>query len=140
MIVGDIIELEMFGVIDRGLPNKERIMIRAAETVNLGQYGIMIGVQINNGVAVPIRDNLLWFGDIALRAGEWLCVYTSPGTPKISDIPNSDEDMISIYWGRTSVVFKNINIVPILFRIDSVVVEKTLLPLSNDSENPYSLK
>ncbi len=94
----------------------------------------MVGVKTGDGTAVPIRDNMLWFGDGILRSGEWLCVFTCPGTAVVSKIPNSEDRMISVFWGRKNVVFKEDFFVPILFRIDGVVVEKTEFPDLPDSK------
>jgi len=44
MIVGDIFEF-MVSVYDQGIPNRERIVLYANETVNTGQYGLMVGIR-----------------------------------------------------------------------------------------------
>jgi len=126
MIVGDITELDLVRVIDRGIPNTECIAIRVNEAVNLGQFGIMIGVGVGNAQALPIRDNLFWFGDVLVQQGDWIFVYSGAGDPRLG---TSDEDrtrIISVHWGRPKTMFANSDIVPILFRIDSVAVTDIL--------------
>lgn len=54
LLVLNIDELSLLGVYDRGVPNEERLVIYANETVNLGQYGIMIGVRLADGTAFPL--------------------------------------------------------------------------------------
>ncbi len=66
MIVDLITELSA-GVFDRGIANKERIVLFVNESVNLGQYGLMIGIRGGDGGAFPIRDNMLWFGDAIVQ-------------------------------------------------------------------------
>ena len=53
MIVNNITELTLKGVYDRGVPNQERIVIISNETVNLGKYGLMIGVRSTGNTAFP---------------------------------------------------------------------------------------
>ena len=125
MIVSGITELYLFGVFERGIPNKERIVFRAMDIVSLGQYGIMLGVRTSSEFAVPIKDNLFWFGDGVIRPGDWLFVYTGPGRPQVNEVPNSDERMFTLHWDRKSVILKNENVVPILFRVEAVIVEKS---------------
>lgn len=122
MIVGDLTELSILGVYDRGTPNQERIVIAIRETVNMGQYGLMLGVRAGEGTAMPIRDNLLWFGDGIVNKGDWLFVYTGPGEARVSTIQNSTEKIYSVHWGRTQTIFASPDMSPILFRVDAVNV------------------
>jgi hypothetical protein len=122
MIVNLITELTIVGVFDRGVPNQERIVLRVNETVNLGQYGIMIGIRGWSGTGVPVRDNLLWFGDGIVNRGDWIFVYTGPGTPKMTTLPNTEERLLSIHWGRQYTILNSDDLVPILFRVDAVQV------------------
>jgi hypothetical protein len=122
MIVGLIEEMTVFDVADRGVPNQERIVIRANGPVSLGRYGLMLGVKASFGSAFPIRDNLLWFGDAALWEGDWLFVYTGPGESRVSQIPNTNGRIVSVHWGRAQTILQNQALVPILFRLDAVQV------------------
>ena len=122
MIVSDIFELTILDVIDRNVPNKERIVLIANETINLGRYGIMIGVRGQENSAIPIKDNLLWFGDGIINKNEYLFIYTGPGESRIATLPNNLEKLYTIHWGRDKTIFYNTEFVPILFRIDAVRV------------------
>lgn len=122
MIVYSIGELSLIGVYDRGVPNQERIVIQANETVNLGQYGLMIGVRSVGNSAFPVRDNLLWFGDGIVKQGDWIFVYTGPGKAKVSPIPNTDINLYSVHWDRGTTILANQELVPILFRVDAIQV------------------
>lgn len=122
MRVQDITELTVVGVHDRGLPNQERIVLSVNQVVDLGQYGIMIGVKGASGTGFPIKDNLLWFGDGIVYPGDWLFVYTGPGQAKSSELPNSTSKLYSIHWGRQMTILGDNGLVPILFRVDAVQV------------------
>lgn len=120
MIVADITELSIATVLKRGVPNNECIAIQVNERVNLGQYGIMLGTSYRDNSAIPFRDNLFWFGDAVVEAGDWVFIYTGAGKPTQTKAVNQINDVYSIFWGRLTTIFANTNVVPILFRIDAV--------------------
>lgn len=122
MILNLITELRIVGVFDRGIPNQERIVLSVNEAVNLGQYGLMVGVRGSNGFAFPIRDNLLWFGDATVKKGDWIFVYTGPGEAKGSTLPNTQYNLYSVHWGRQYTMLGDSNVVPLLIRVDAVQV------------------
>lgn len=136
MIVNQLSELEIVGVYDRGVPNKERIVVVVEETVNLGQYGLMIGVRAANGLALPIRDNLFWFGDGIVNKGEWLVIYSGPGKPMVTEMPDSTDKVYSIHWGRENTMLANPLLMPILFRADAVQVLTDPVDLPQLHEEP----
>lgn len=120
MIVGDITELSIATVLDRGTPNRESIAIHVHERVNLGQYGIMLGTFAQSGMARPFQDNLFWFGDGFVEKGDWIFVNTGAGEPRKSRTNDQQNDVFSVFWNKRTTVFAKSNIVPILFRIDAV--------------------
>lgn len=124
MIVSELLELELFPVADRGIPNKERLPILVKETIDIGQYGVMIGRESNNNAAVPFYDNLYWFGSGILNRGDWLLLYTGGGEIVVTDIPDSKNRIVSIHWGKRVTIFADSNTVPILFRVDAVDIGK----------------
>lgn len=126
MIVNRVSEITVVDVFDRGVPNQERIVLHVKETVNLGQYGLMIGVRAQDGTAFPIRDNLLWFGDGFVTRGDWIFVYTGPGDPRVTTLPNTQERLYTLHWGRSQTILHNHDLVPILFRVDAVQVPQTI--------------
>ncbi|MCK9376383.1 MAG: hypothetical protein M0P73_09545 [Syntrophobacterales bacterium] len=125
MIVSLITEFTV-SVFDRGIPNQERIVLYVNESLNLGQYGLMIGVRGQAGMAVPIRDNMLWFGDGIVNKGDWIFIYTGPGEAKTTMLPNTEERLFSIHWGRKETILHHRELVPILFRVDAVIVPQEM--------------
>jgi hypothetical protein len=123
MIVGLIQELAIVDVFDRGVPNRECIAIAVNETLDLGQYGVMLGVRGPTGSAFPIRDNLFWFGDGIVNREDWLFLYTGVGNPRSHQIPNTQHHSYALHWGRKTTILSNEQIVPLLFRVDAVTVQ-----------------
>ena len=133
MIVGDIAELSVAQVFDRGVANKECIAISVLQTINMGRYGIMLGQHQAgaSGGVLPYFDNLFWFGDGIVNAGDWVFVYTGPGTPTHSLATNGVNTIFSLHWGKPHTVFANSTVVPVLFRVDAVEV---LVPPSDQPQ------
>lgn len=115
-------ELQILGVYDHGVPNVERVVIQVKKAVDLVQYGLMLGIRGPDGAALPLRDNLLWFGNGWVQEGDWLFVYTAPGEGRITPLPNNDEKLYSVHWGKKQTVFQNRDLVPILFRMDGIQI------------------
>ena len=129
MIVSDIKELEVREVFDRGVPNLERVAIFVKEPVDLGRYGIMVGIKENRGSALPIRDHLFWFGDGLVQAGDWIYIYTGAGEGRVSTIPGSSSSIYAVHWGKNITLFHAPELVPILFRVDAVFVPQERMQL-----------
>lgn len=129
MILQDLTEMNIVGVYDRGVPNQERIVINVRQTLNLGQYGVMLGIKATDGFAFPVRDNLFWFGDGLVFQGDWLFIYTGPGQARTSPVPNTSETLYSIHWGRPTTILNAKELVPILFRVDAVQVTNESLSI-----------
>jgi hypothetical protein len=123
MIVANLSELLLYPIAERGVPNEERIPILVRETIDLGGYGIMVGYSEVHGLATPFQDNLFWFGDGIVNAGDWIFVYTGGGLPRTHDWAQPPGSKIyAVHWGRSKTIFANSQNVPILFRTDSVAV------------------
>jgi hypothetical protein len=124
MMVATIQELTVMAVLHRGAPNQECIAIRSNDSVNLGQYGLMVGIYGGESKgAWPLKDNLLWFGDGWIKKDDWLFVYTGSGRADITPGTNGAESLYSIYWGRDHTIFHAKQVVPILFRVDAVALD-----------------
>lgn len=122
-------ELKIVGVFDHGVPNLERVVLLANEAVDLGNYGLMLGIRAQEGQAFPLRDNFLWFGNGWVQKGDWLFVYTAPGEPRTTDLPNNQEKLYSIHWGKEQTVFQHRELIPLLVRMDAVQVPVGLAAL-----------
>lgn len=125
MLVSDISQLRLVEVLERGVPYKECIAIQANEAVNMGQYGLMVGAQHQPTSALPIKDNLFWFGDGVIDKNDWILVYTCSGDPTLTKSKDGNSNIYVVHWGRPHVIFSHSNVVPILFRVDAVIVGST---------------
>ena len=114
------IPFELLGVYDAGVPNQERIAIRARGYAELGRFFIGVGMRQPSPNLHPINDNTLWMGYGFVAPGDWIYVYTGTGTPRADSIPNQGNTIYTIHWGRTNVLFKSPELIPFIYRVDLV--------------------
>jgi hypothetical protein len=121
-----ILELELRGVFDAGVPNKERIVLRASQPVEVGAYALILGNRsASAGHVTPLAESLYWFGSAVVPAEDWLMVYTGRG--QATKVPTTDgKSMIWVgYWGRQTTIFHDRNIVPVLWRLNGISIERS---------------
>lgn len=123
MIVELVSELSLVRVFDRGVPNKESIAFTVNESTNMGRFGVMLGVSSGVGMATPIQDHLYWFGDGYVQRGDWIFLYTGSGNPMSGKASDGVSNLYTCFWGKSSTVLANSQIVPILFRVEGVQVD-----------------
>lgn len=109
-------------ILNRGVPNQECIALKANHSVNMGQFGLMLGRYDQENSAVPYFDNLFWFGDSILRSDDWVFIYTGSGTPNENLAANGVNKVFNVFWGKPTTLFAESIISPILFRVDAVDV------------------
>jgi hypothetical protein len=137
MFLDYVYEISLLGVLDRAIPNMERITLKTGEApLNLAQYGILIGNMNASGQATPYQDNFFWFGEMQVEPHTWIFVYTGPGIFRVTKEQITNETALVFHWGRKNVLFTRPEWVPILSRMDAVLVNKTpdLLTLSAPSK------
>ena len=114
------IPFEILGVYDRGVPNQERIVIRVYGFTDLNRIFIGVGMRQPPQSILPINDNSLWMGSGFVMPGDWIYVYTGRGNPRVDSIPNQDNKIYTMHWGRTTVLFQSPELVPFIYRLDWV--------------------
>jgi len=137
MLLEQVENLELFGVYERGVPNAERIVLRANSIVNLGFYAVGLGAKSENGMAYPIPDQFLWLGEMYLDKGAWVFIFTGKGTPAVTKEQHTGDPMHVMYWHKDAVVLTHDSVVPMLYRFDGVSVGIQLpqvLPIGGVSE------
>lgn len=129
MIFPSMSEISLKGVEERGVPNRERILLQVHQDINLVSYGLMVGIRSGaEGSIFPAQDNFLWFGNANVRENDWLAVYTGPGKARSIDMGGGQRAYF-LYWGRGRTIFNYPEIVPALFRMDALDISKELLAL-----------
>jgi len=125
-----ILELSMFGVLEAGVPNRERVCLRPTDSVNLAQFGLLAAIQNPAGPVTPLPNLFFWFGDLMVSAPAWLVVFTGKGKPQTTVEHGTTVHIF--YWGldNTIFAFPNIVIVPVAFRMTNILTGQSVPPLN----------
>jgi len=115
-------------VADRGVPDQERIYLRANQRVSLREYLLLVGVRLLDNTSFPAPNHVLWLGNDTLEAGTWLVVYTGPGQPIITSIAGTNEPARVLFWHNTTTIFHDPRMVPLLVKFDPALVQFGLPP------------
>lgn len=115
-------ELQIIGVWDRGVPNQERIAIKATQETDLSNYLLFLGVPLGQQFAFPLNEDLFWFGKEIIVPPTWVIVYTGPGERKITTMRDSREPALVLHWGKKTTILGHPNVVPVLVSLEGVLV------------------
>jgi hypothetical protein len=91
--------LRIITVLDRGAPNKECIVLRTYEPINLQNYVMGLGVTGDNVTATPLNGYIYYFADALVPTGSWVFVYTGPGQAQVSSIPAGSDIAFTLPLG-----------------------------------------
>ncbi len=136
MIIPPIIELSLIGVYDAGIPNRERVIIRPTDTINMASFALLAGFLNENGVTTPLQDYFFYFGEIIVRPPSWIVVFTGPGKNQVTKMPNTDQDTYIFYWGKRNTIFDQPRIVPAIINISSVLIGNPILTTKQIPTSP----
>jgi hypothetical protein len=120
-VLPTVSELTMPQVVDGGIPNRERVYMRALVDVPLGSYFLTTGWRVAYDHALPLNMEVLWLGSLTVSAGTWVVAYTAPGEQKVGAMDNGEPGLI-LHWGKTTTIFNLPEIVPVLLRTDGISV------------------
>lgn len=104
---------------DKGNPEKERIVLAADSTEDIGQY-ILISTtyQSDNSVSSRMRQTL-WLPDQKVSAGDLVVIYTKKSKKSITFKTNEDGTKTTfVYWGLDGSVWDIDAACAVLIRID----------------------
>lgn len=126
LVIPPVLELSLVGIADAGIPNRERIVLRPAESINLAQCGIFLCQRGNDGVITPLVDHFFWFTEVVATPPSWIMVYTGKGEPTQSQLPESGQTVYSLHWGKDYTLFNIPGVAPVIFRIGGILVPNYL--------------
>lgn len=109
-------DIEIFGTYDRGVANKERVVLRVTAPIRLSNYFLFLGYtnpSYPNNVW-PINDQFLWLNDTIMQVPGWIFVYTGKGAPSITQETITKQPAQSLYWNKDNVVLTDPNVTPTL--------------------------
>jgi hypothetical protein len=135
VVVPVIAELRLLGAFDRGVPNRERITLRVqGQSVNLGNYFLILASQRQPYSAAPIPNQSLWLGEMALEPWTWLHVFTGHGSPRLTTQQKTGEAAYVMHWGNRAVLLKDEHVVPVILQVGGITVGHWAPPIPHLQE------
>ena len=122
MILPTIHELTVVGVADAGVPNRERIVLRPTQAVDLAEFGLFIGIKTTLDMVTPAPDLFFWFGELTVHPPAWIVIYTGSGQYQQSIVPGTTDTAHTYHWGRPHTLFHTPEVVPVLFRLGGIEI------------------
>lgn len=85
---------------DAGSLEKERVVFKVIEPVNIGNYIVAESVEITDDTFSSKIQNVFWFPDQEMKEGDLVVLYTKEGT-KANTINSDNSTTYFFYWGLT---------------------------------------
>lgn len=126
MILPTADQILLIGAIDRGVPNRERIVFRPAEPINLLQFVVCLALREPAGMVRPINDRVFWFPDMVVEPPCWIVLYTGPGTARTTTLPPSSQPAYTFHWGFPYTALNDPAVVPVILGLGSIVIPTLL--------------
>lgn len=105
-MLAPIVEINQVKILDRGVPNKERIAIEFAFDIQLATLCLIFGLKNpKNGAFTPYNNQLFLFQEEVVSAGTWVVVYTGIGERRRTVLQNSGRPALVFYWGLKHTLF-----------------------------------
>src|SRR5947207_14823326 len=119
-----IFEASIVTVADPGVPNKERIVIRPTQTVNLGQFGMTAAVQAptNPNLVIPLMNSFFWFPSYIIEPPSWVFLYTGAGKSEVTTLAGTSETAYVFHWDSKTTIFGFRDVVPVMFRLSGMLI------------------
>ena len=115
-------ELSIIDVWERGVPNRERIAIKAVNEVDLSNYLLFLGLPLADQLVFPLNEHLFWFGKEIVVPPTWVIVYTGPGERKITTMKHTGEPALVLHWGKKHTVLNDPDVAPVVVGLEGVLV------------------
>lgn len=131
-------EIQLFGVFDRGIPNKERVVLRPTIALDIGNYIVVLGASVPgpSELVTPLRDHMVWFGSGQLSQGDWIFLYTGHGTPSRFPTAGGKGQILTTYWKHDQTLFHDAQFVPVILRLSGLLMEARPTPAAQHALMP----
>ena len=129
MIFPPIYEFGNVMVFEPGVPNKERIVLRPTEVVDLSRYGVWAAWQHENGTVTPLPNLSFWFGLKTASPPSWIVIFTGKGEYRELSHLETKEPVLCFHWGSEQTLFNYRQLVPVVYRYDSFSIGTHMSPV-----------
>jgi hypothetical protein len=105
-------KLKISSVADRGVIAKERLILKALVTADIGDFAVLQTGYDENGVTTTIHQ-AYWFPYKNISAGDLVVIYTKAGTDSEKDLGNNRKAHF-FYWGIPAPIWDDKDKAPVL--------------------------
>lgn len=111
--------LSIRAVRDKGIPEKERLVLAADAQEDIGKYVLFnTTYEDDDSVSSEVRHSF-WLPDYKVNAGDLVVVYTKESTVRTKEKINDDKTKtVFIYWGVGGTVWDAGRDCAVLLKID----------------------
>ncbi|MFA6524422.1 MAG: hypothetical protein WC264_01920 [Candidatus Paceibacterota bacterium] len=110
-------KLKITRIIDVGNKEKERIVLKALDDVNVGSYVIFKSKKIGETMVSNIIPYTFWFKDQQVKKNDLVVVYTKTGIPK-SILNATGNTSHFFYWNQNNFILNNDNDAIVLLNVN----------------------
>ena len=116
-------KLEIVDVIDRGVPGKERLWLKANAATNLQYYIVFDTTYTSENSISNIQRHAHWFVPKPVSAGDYVVLYTGKGTK--SETKNTDGTTTHfLFWGIDRTIWNVNGDCAVLFEVSNWMTSK----------------
>lgn len=121
-ILPPVHELTFVGLFDAGVPNRERLVLRPTEPLNLAGFALVVSA-VGDGGVTPLPDQFFWFGERWVVPPAWIVVFTGPGAFREGAHQETGEPVLELHWGRRNVFLSDPRLAVSLLRIGAITTQ-----------------
>lgn len=99
-------KLELKGIIDRGVPNKERVLLAVLLPGDLSFYTLLHTVAADAYTVRPGAHPAYWFPGKTVSLGDQIIVYSGPGSDNSVRRPDGGTNHF-FYWGLNQTIWQD---------------------------------
>jgi hypothetical protein len=112
---GDKVKVKIQSIADRGVPDKERIVMNVLSDTDIGGYAIFEASFRDGTVTTGVYD-VFWFPDKQVNVGDYVVLYTKSGTQSEKTLKNGKKSHF-FYWGSAGTKWDTKRSAPVLLLI-----------------------
>ena len=108
--------IRIIQIIDKGIPNNERLWLKALRNLDLSHYVVINTNVLSNGNIMPYHRECYWFPKKIISAGDTIVLYSRIGTD--NEIVNKDGTKTHFfYWGNKSTLWGKVDSAAVVLEI-----------------------
>ena len=97
-------KLKVVRIVDRGIPNKERLHLSVQASTNLNFYAVFHTVYVGPSTIESTPKHAYWFGSHFVKAGDYVILYTNVGKDMVQ-LRKDGFNNHFFHWGLRQVLF-----------------------------------